>query len=300
MLQKKRKRRELFEDLDSMVSFTRRNKTYKSLYEPLSSLQSMVGMSELKKSVVSQIKFLIANDGSLDDHFLNTAISGPAGTGKTSVAKILYEIWNAMNIFKSKDRAFHVLHRSDFVGSYMGHTSNKTKKLLQKHAGNVLFIDEAYSLVTGDRDEYGQEALHQLTSFMSEEKGNTIIIIAGYEEDLEEKFFKTNQGLKRRFGWHFKITEYNAEQLYQIFQLQLKKHGWTCDDCKELFVKHFKKFKNYGGDCENVAFKAKLEYSKRMWNKKKKTRRLTLADVKSAFEMHFVNNEPELNSTMYI
>lgn len=288
------------DELDSMVAFTRRNKTYKDLYEPLTELQSMVGMTKLKLSIVSQIKFLIANNGSLDDHFLNTSISGPPGTGKTSVARILFNIWNAMGIFKNKDRAFHILHRSDFVGSYMGHTSNKTKKMLQKYAGNVLFIDEAYSLVTGERDEYGQEALHQLNSFMSEEKNNTVVIIAGYEDDLEEKFYKCNQGLKRRFGWHFVVEPYSAHELYKIFLLQLKKNGWTVEECEQLFVHNKEKFVNAGGDCENIAFKAKLEYSKRVWNKKKKTKQLTVADVKAGFDEHFVHKKDSLESTMYI
>ncbi len=301
MMRKKRKRQTTpTDELVEMVAFTRRNKKYRGLHEPLTALQAMIGMTEVKKSIVSQIHFLIANDGKLDDHFLNTSISGPPGTGKTSIARILFNIWNAIDIFKDKDRTFHILHRSDFVGSYMGHTSNKTKKMLQKHAGNVLFIDEAYSLVTGERDEDGQEALHQLNAFMSEEKSNTVVIIAGYEDQLEESFFSCNQGLKRRFGWHFIVEPYNAQELYKIFLLQLKKNGWTVEDCEKLFVNNKEKFENAGGDCENIAFKAKLEYSKRVWNKKKKTKRLTLLDVKSGFEKHFVHKKTPVESTMYI
>ena len=96
-------------------------------------------MNDLKDAVVEQLMFLITNDNNTDGHFLNTVIKGEPGTGKTTVAKILYNIWSSLEIFKSEKIEFKILNRSDFVGSYMGHTANKTRKLLQKHSGNVIF-----------------------------------------------------------------------------------------------------------------------------------------------------------------
>ena len=158
------------------------------LHKHLCELEDFVGMETLKESIVNQIQFIMTNKGNLDGHFLNTVLQGAHGTGKTTVAEIIYNIWASLDIFQT-DNDFSILHRSDFVGSYMGHTANKTKKLLQKHSGGVIFIDEAYSLNNGDKDDYGKEALDQLNSFISEEKGKTIIIIAGYQNELEQNFF---------------------------------------------------------------------------------------------------------------
>jgi len=284
-----------------MITYTKRTKRYRNLHPHLKSLDAMVGMQTLKCAIVAQLQFLMANGGKLDDHFLNTSISGPPGCGKTSVAQILFNIWNSVNSGKS-DREFHILHRSDFVGSYMGHTANKTLKMLRKHSGHVIFLDEAYTLVTGDKDEYGKEALDQLNAFMSEEKSNTIVIIAGYENELEEHFFSCNEGLRRRFGWFFKVSDYTAQELYRIFILQLERHGWTVvENCEHLFVHNYKKFENAGGDCHNIAFKAKLEYSGRFWNKKKQTKCLKLSDIQKGFDDHFVHNiRNDHTASMYI
>eukprot|EP00944_MAST-04C_sp_MAST-4C-sp1_P013090 g13090.t1 len=257
-------------------------------------------MDELKESVVSQIQFIITNDGNIDEHFLNTVLLGPPGCGKTTVAEVLFNIWASLELF-DEGTEFNIVHRADLVGTYMGHTANKTMKLLQKLSGGVIFIDEAYSLMNGEKDDYGKEALDQINAFLSEEKGKTIMILAGYEDDINESIFGSNPGLRRRFGWSFKIKPYTAEQLYEIFLCQLKKHQWTCESSvKELFVQNFSKFENAGGDTKNIAFKAKLAYSNDNWKKKKHNRRLTKEHVKQAMSQTFVNKEDNAYSNMYV
>jgi SpoVK/Ycf46/Vps4 family AAA+-type ATPase len=257
-------------------------------------------MQTVKNSIVEQIQFIISNDTNTDGHFLNCTLQGPPGCGKTSLAKILYNIWTSLNIFQSSETEFTILNRADFVGSYMGTTANKTKKKLEKHSGGVIFIDEAYSLSTGDRDDYGKECLDVINAFLSEEKGKTVMIIAGYKKDLNDHFFSQNPGLKRRFNWTFDIPSYTSDELFQIFKHQLNQYNWTCEDsCKSLFHTHYKSFKHFGGDTENVAFKAKIEYSKRNWKYKKKNKRLTYADVEKAIELHFEKEENVINN-MYI
>ena len=295
-MQRKRKRRD--SPLKDIMHYARRNKRFKDLYKHLKTLDTLVGLKELKESIVSQIQFIITTGGQLDSHFLNTSLVGPPGTGKTTVAEILHKIWISLNIFNN-DMPFTILHRSDFIGSYMGHTANKTRKILNKFAGSVIFIDEAYSLMNGDKDEYGKEALDQLCAFMGEEKSNTIVIIAGYENEINSQFFQANPGLKRRFGWEFKISAYSFDELFQIFKRQLKECGWEVDEeAKDLFRKHFKSFKNAGGDTENICFQAKLRYSKENWMKKKQTKHLKYTHVSSAMESYF-KKEPERLS-MYI
>ena len=243
-------------------------------------------MKSLKESIINQIQFIITNKGDIDGHFLNTVLQGDPGCGKTTVAECIYNIWSSLDLFES-DNEFSILHRSDFVGSYMGHTANKTKKLLQKYAGGVIFIDEAYSLNNGEKDDYGTEALDQLNSFISEEKGKTIIIIAGYEDELESQFFGVNPGLKRRFQWKFTIEKYDYMDLYNIFKLQLKNKNWTVDKCEKLFKKNYQKFKFSGGDTDNIAFKAKLNYAKRKWRSRNINKCLSYEDVEKAMDDYF-------------
>jgi len=293
-MQRQRRKKRKRSAIEEMISFTRKNKKYNKLTKHLVELKNMIGMSELKDAVVEQLMFLITNNNKTDGHFLNTVIKGDPGTGKTTVARILYNIWSSLEIFKCDKIEFKILNRSDFVGSYMGHTANKTRKLLQKHSGNVIFIDEAYSLCSSEKDDYGKECIDEINAFMSEEAGKTIIIIAGYENSLNESFFSKNSGLKRRFNWSFSIKKYTYEDLYKIFVKQLKSYGWNIEsNCEELFKSKYELFKNAGGDTANIAFKCKIEYAKRMWKNKKGDKTIKKDDVEKALKNHFKNHKKE-------
>lgn len=304
MQRKKKRKRTRYEcQLEEMISYTRRNKKFKELNKHLVKLQAMVGMDTLKQSVVEQIQYIITNNGECGDHFLNTVIKGPPGCGKTSVAELLFKIWSSLDIFQGDEKPeFHILNRSDLVGSYMGHTANKTRKTLQKYSGSVIFIDEAYTLISGEKDDYGCEVVNELNSFMSEEKGKTIVIIAGYEDKLDDSFFAHNAGLKRRFNWYFTVAKYTAKELYDIFLRQLKRSKWdTICNCYPIFEEKYHLFENSGGDTENIAFQAKLVYSNRMWfkSKNRKKKLLSKDDVKKGMERHFVNIKKEENSCVH-
>lgn len=286
--------------MEEMIYYTRNKTKYKDLNRHLNTLNNMVGMEELKEAVVSQIQFILCNDGKIDEHFLNTVLQGPPGCGKTTVAEVLFNIWASLDLF-DEGTEFTIVHRSDLVGTYMGQTATKTMKLLTKLSGGVIFIDEAYSLMNGEKDDYGKEALDQINAFLSEEKGKTIMILAGYEKDLDERVFDSNPGLRRRFGWHFSIKPYTADELYKIFVKQLKKHRWTCErNVKELFTTYFDRFEHAGGDTENIAFKAKLAYAKDNWNRRKQNRRLTKEHVEKAMEETLVHKEDTTYVNMYM
>lgn len=295
-MQKQRRRKKRKRSaIEEMITFTRRNKKYNRVTKSLTKLNNMIGMTAVKDSVVEQLMFLVTNNGQTDGHFLNTVIQGEPGTGKTTVAKILYDIWTSLDIFKTSDKIeFKIMNRSDFIGSYMGHTANKTRKLLQKYSGNVIFIDEAYSLCGSEKDDYGQECLDEINAFMSEQAGKTIIIIAGYENSLQQSFFSKNCGLKRRFNWSFTIKKYTYQDLYKIFVKQLKTFGWKIkSNCEDLFKEKYDFFKNAGGDTANIAFKCKIEYSKRMWKKQNGDRYIEKEDLKKAMDKHFKNEKKE-------
>lgn len=290
-MQRKRRRPVKKSSLEEMISYTRKKNRFKKLNKHLRRLNDLVGMETLKESIVSQIQFIMTNNGKMDEHYLNTVLQGPPGCGKTTAAEVLFNIWASLDIF-DEDTEFTIVHRSDLVGTYMGHTASKTKKLLDKLSGSVIFIDEAYSLMNGEKDDYGKEALDQINAFLSEEKGKTIMILAGYEKELDERVFVSNPGLRRRFGWTFTIAPYTADELYRIFVSQLKQYNWKCEKgVKQLFHDNFDKFENAGGDTENIAFKAKLQYSREFWKKKTQSRCLTKEHVSKAMSETFVHKD---------
>jgi hypothetical protein len=146
-----------------------------------------------------------------------------------------------------------VVSREDFIGEYLGSTEPKTFNLLQRNQGKVLFIDEAYSLYNGHHDMYGMEALTVINRFMSEHPGEIIIIFAGYRKNLEEGIFRVQPGLPRRCMFHLEVFDYTADELFLIFESQIRAKGYQISDpvgSLKLFQDNYDAFPSFGGDCE--------------------------------------------------
>jgi SpoVK/Ycf46/Vps4 family AAA+-type ATPase len=276
--------------------------------EPLEDLNSMIGMHNLKEIIVDQILFYIQNlhkvpamhkspsetnkKQFVSNDFMHSVIYGPPGTGKTEIAKIMGSIFSKLGILNKG--TFKKVTRSDLVAGYLGQTALKTRDVIKESLGGVLFIDEAYSLGNQEkRDSFSKECIDTLCEALSDHKDNLMVIIAGYEKDLDECFFKYNQGLNSRFTWRFKVDDYNATELYSIFIKKINDAGWSIDD-KSVNVKWFEKnkslFKNYGRDIETLFAKTKIVHSKRVFcldeNMKRK---LTIVDVDKGLEMFLKN-----------
>jgi SpoVK/Ycf46/Vps4 family AAA+-type ATPase len=293
--------------------------------EPLIDLNSMIGMQNVKENIVDQILFYIQNlhkpcdnqetnkKQAVYNDFMHTVIYGPPGTGKTEIAKIIGSIFSKLGILTKG--TFKKVTRSDLVAGYLGQTAIKTKDVVKECLGGVLFIDEAYSLGNQEkRDSFSKECIDTLCEALSDYKDNLMVIIAGYETDLNECFFKYNQGLSSRFTWRFKIDEYNAAELYNIFIKKINDSGWIIDNSNiNVNVKWFEKnkglFKFYGRDIETLFAKTKIAHSRRVFCLDVKLKKiLTMADIDKGLEIYVKNgikrdeddeNRKKLFSSMY-
>lgn len=222
-------------------------------------LIAMVGLVDVKKEVFKKIVYYVKNS-SLDE-YLHTQISGPPGVGKTEFAKIYADIFVRLGILKTSN--FTEIKRDDLVGKYLGQTAPKTRDLLEKAMGGVLFLDEAYSLGNEEkRDSFSKEAIDMINVYLSERKHDFMFIIAGYEDDLENCFFGYNKGLKRRFSSSYNIKGYEALELKEIF-LQKVDKKYTVNIAPKVLDDFFEKnkdcFKFFGGDIEK--FYNEIKYS---------------------------------------
>lgn len=165
---------------------------------------------------------------------------------------------------KILDLPIKIVSRPDFVAEYLGQSGPRTRRLLERNRGSVVFIDEAYSLHNGGRDTYGSEALTELNRFMSENPRDCIVIFSGYKDKMEQGIFTAQKGLKRRCSWVFEIPGYSYSELAEIFRLQVSEQGWTIEESVDLdkfFQKHLDRFPHYGGDTLKLLFQTGLAMS---------------------------------------
>ena len=268
--------------------------------EPLTQLNNMIGMKNLKENIVDQILFYIQNLHTLKSNiqgndFMHTVIYGPPGTGKTEIAKIIGSIFSKMGVLTKG--SFRKVTRADLIAGYLGQTALKTRDVIKDCLGGVLFIDEAYALGNQEkRDSFSKECIDTLCEALSDHKDNLMVIIAGYETDLNDCFFNYNQGLNSRFTWRFKTEEYSAEDLFQIFIKKVNESEWFLKEDSQIDVKWFEKhkshFKFFGRDIETLFAKTKIAHSRRVFcldNSVKK--HLTLSDLDKGLEIYIKNED---------
>jgi hypothetical protein len=161
----------------------------------------------------------------------------------------------------------------------------------------VLFIDEAYSLGNEEKkDSFSKECIDTLCEALSDHKDNLMVIIAGYEKDLNGCFFNYNQGLSSRFTWRFKTDEYTSEDLYKIFLKKVNDGGWSFSENSNIDVKWFEKnkqhFKFYGRDIETLFAKTKIAHSRRVFCLDPSIKKLlTIKDIDKGLEIYTKNKD---------
>jgi probable Rubsico expression protein CbbX len=158
---------------------------------------------------------------------LHMCFTGNPGTGKTTVARRMAQILHRLGYVR-RDHVVNVT-RDDLVGQYIGHTAPKTKELIKKAMGGVLFIDEAYYLYRPENErDYGQEAIEILLQVMEDNRDDLVVILAGYRERMDV-FFKSNPGMASRIAHHIDFPDYSADELYRIAELMTASMHYRLD-----------------------------------------------------------------------
>jgi len=286
-------------NLDPEIKYNINMKALHNIKEPLQELNNMIGMTELKNNIVDQILYFVQelhkNKSESTGDFMHTVIYGPPGTGKTEIAKMMGKIYSKIGILNKG--TFKKVTRSDLIAGYLGQTAMKTRDVIKEALGGVLFIDEAYALGNTDKkDIFSKECIDTLCEALSDNKENLMVIIAGYETELNDCFFNYNQGLDSRFTWRFKTDNYSAEDLYKIFLKKVKDIGWELhEDSKitpEFFKKNYDYLKFFGRDIETILAKTKIAHSKRVFCKgDSEKKKITLKDLEKGFELYLKNDD---------
>ncbi|MDQ3630455.1 MAG: CbbX protein [Actinomycetota bacterium] len=216
---------------------------------------------------------------------LHMSFTGNPGTGKTTVALRMAEVLHRLGYIE-KAKVVSVT-RDDLVGQYVGHTAPKTREVLKRARGGVLFIDEAYYLYRPENErDYGQEAIEILLQVMESERDDLVVVLAGYRDRMET-FFQSNPGMGSRVAHHIHFPDFNVEELLAIGQLMLKQQAYEfSDDAEKAFAEYVERRVQrprfaHGRSIRNALERSRLRQASRLYDRRADLTREELVTIEA-------------------
>jgi stage V sporulation protein K len=230
-------------------------------------IDSLTGRAEIKDFLALQLYTFAQNPRIFFSNFQNMAIYGSSGVGKTKLAQVIGHVYASSGILVRNH--VHVVTKQSMTTAYVNESAKMTRKLLLANLESVVFVDEAYDMsppptIFGNGIDHGHEAITEMVNFIDKMKGLSIIIVAGYEDEMETRFMKANEGLLRRFPHKLILKPYDSKELTDILVKFLVS---TCPEIKftekngnylytaisYINKQHPDIFKNQAGSMENLS-----------------------------------------------
>ena len=231
-------------------------------------LESLIGIENIKEEVNKIVNYVkVCKKRNKEMPTLHMCFTGNPGTGKTTVARIIGEIFRKEKILSRGQ--FVEIHGRDLVGKYVGWTAKEVKDQIRKAKGGILFIDEAYSLNSDTKGSFEDEAIATLIKEMEDKRDDICVILAGYQKEMQD-LIKRNPGFESRIQFYLDFPNYNENELYEIFKKLAKKEGYKISrNIKPILQEDFKEkskknnFSN-GRYVRNIYEKIKIEQANRI------------------------------------
>ena len=286
---------------DSSKEYSIDLKALHKIKTEIEQINSMIGLETVKTSILRQLMYFMQGftEDPHDSDYKHTIFTGPPGTGKTEIAKLVGQMYSKIGILKNN--VFKKVTRTDLVAGYLGQTAIKTQKVLDECAGGVLFLDEAYSLQTDDM--FAKECVDTLCEALSDRKQDLMVIIAGYNKELDNTFFRINPGIKSRFLWRFNIEAYEIQEMFAIFQYISDNKKWKL--CPSITIDWFesknKHFQDNGRSMEQLFSYSKISHAQRIYGKEPTLRKiLTKEDLEKGFELYEEYGHCKKDNNIYL
>jgi len=216
---------------------------------------------------------------------LHMSFTGNPGTGKTTVALRMAEILHRLG-YIDKAKVVSVT-RDDLVGQYVGHTAPKTREVLKRASGGVLFIDEAYYLYRPENErDYGQEAIEILLQVMESERENLVVVLAGYRDRMDT-FFSSNPGMGSRVAHHIHFPDYEVDELMAIGDLILEQQGYELTDEAEAAFREYIELRvqqprfAHGRSIRNAIERSRMRQASRLYDRRDSLDRKDLVTIEA-------------------